>query len=82
MRTRTLSVAAAATTLLVAGLSSQGRGGNANEWPTAYGDAQHSSWIRSDASMRGVNYFCRSATTISAGEGTANEPAHPLARLG
>ena len=25
--------------------------------------------------MRGVNYFCRSATTISAGEGLANEPA-------
>ena len=51
MRTRSLSVAAAATTLLVAGLSSQGRGGNANEWPTAYGDAQHSSWIRSDANI-------------------------------
>jgi hypothetical protein len=24
--------------------------------------------------VRGVNYFCRLATTISAGEGLANEP--------
>ena len=30
---------------------------------------------RSTARVRGVNYFCRLATTISAGEGSANEPA-------
>ena len=37
--------------IAAAGLaSSQGRG-NPTEWPTAYGDAQHTSWIRSDVSI-------------------------------
>ena len=31
-------------------VSSQGRG-NPTEWPTAYGDAQHTSWIRNDVSI-------------------------------
>ena len=32
--------------------------------------------------VRGVNYFCRSATTISAGEGQQMSTAHHLAALG
>ena len=50
MRARTLFVVAAATALLAGVISSQGRG-NPNDWPTAYGDAQHSSWVRTDASI-------------------------------
>jgi outer membrane protein assembly factor BamB len=50
IRVRTTRVVAAATGLLAAVLSSQGRG-NPTDWPTAYGDAQHSSWIRTDANI-------------------------------
>jgi hypothetical protein len=32
--------------------------------------------------VRGVNYFCRLATTISAGEGLANESAGDRGGLG
>src|SRR6185503_17288328 len=50
MRLHTTSIAAI-TTLVTAGIVlGQGRG-NPTEWPTAYGDAQHTSWIRSDASI-------------------------------
>ena len=50
MRARTMFIATAATALLAAVASSQGRG-NPNEWPTAYGDAQHSSWVRTDVNI-------------------------------
>jgi len=50
MRLHTTSIAAV-TTLVTAGIVlGQGRG-NPTEWPTAYGDAQHTSWIRSDVSI-------------------------------
>ena len=50
MRLHTTSIIAF-TTLAAAGIvSSQGRG-NPTEWPTAYGDAQHTSWIRNDVSI-------------------------------
>ncbi len=39
---------------------------------------QDSAW----GHMRGVNYFCRLATTISAGEGLANESAVDRGGLG
>ena len=40
----------AATIAAVGIISSQGRG-NPTEWPTADGDAQHTSWIRTDVSI-------------------------------
>jgi hypothetical protein len=43
-------VVSAAAALLAAVVSSQGRG-NPSDWPTAYGDAQHSSWVRTDANI-------------------------------
>ena len=50
MRLHTTSIAAV-TTLVTAGIVlGQGRG-NPTEWPTAYGDAQHTSWIRNDVSI-------------------------------
>ncbi len=49
MRVRTLSIVAAAT--LMAGVVwSQGRG-NPTDWPTASGDAQRTSWVRSDVNI-------------------------------
>jgi outer membrane protein assembly factor BamB len=48
MRLRTTSIAAIVTFLAAGMVSSQGRG-NPTDWPTAYGDAQHTSWIRNDA---------------------------------
>jgi hypothetical protein len=46
--TRAIALAAA---IAAAGIVwGQGRG-NPNEWPTAYGDAQHTSWIRNDVSI-------------------------------
>jgi hypothetical protein len=50
MRFRTLCVAALAALTLAALVSSQGRG-NPNDWPTAHGDAQRTSWVRSDANI-------------------------------
>ena len=47
MRVRTMSIAAVGTAAMVAIVWSQGRG-NPTEWPTAYGDAQHTSWARTD----------------------------------
>ena len=44
------SIALAAALAAVCIVWSQGRG-NPNEWPTAYGDAQHTSWIRSDVNI-------------------------------
>ena len=42
---------AVAAILAAAGIAwSQGRG-NPTEWPTAYGDAQHTSWIRTDVNI-------------------------------
>jgi hypothetical protein len=42
---------ALATSIAAAGsVWSQGRG-NPTEWPTAYGDAQHTSWIRNDVNI-------------------------------
>ena len=46
MRFIALAAAIAATAIVW----SQGRG-NPNEWPTAYGDAQHTSWIRTDVNI-------------------------------
>jgi outer membrane protein assembly factor BamB len=46
----TRPVALAATIAAIGIVWSQGRG-NPNEWPTAYGDAQHTSWIRSDVNI-------------------------------
>jgi outer membrane protein assembly factor BamB len=43
-------LALAATIGATAIVWSQGRG-NPNEWPTAYGDAQHTSWIRTDVNI-------------------------------
>jgi outer membrane protein assembly factor BamB len=43
-------LALAATIAATALVWSQGRG-NPNEWPTAYGDAQHTSWIRTDVNI-------------------------------
>jgi len=37
---------------------------------------------QAECSVRGVNYFCRLATTISAGEGVANESAGDRGGLG
>ena len=48
-------------------------------WLTALGHAKDSLW----SLVRGVNYFCRSATTISAGEGLAKgAPLATAAALG
>jgi hypothetical protein len=44
------SIALAATIAAVAIVSNQGRG-NPTEWATAYGDAQHTSWVRNDVSI-------------------------------
>jgi outer membrane protein assembly factor BamB len=42
---------ALAVTIAAAGIAwGQGRG-NPTEWPTAYGDAQHTSWIRTDVNI-------------------------------
>ena len=50
MRLQTTFIAGVAT-IVAAGIAfSQGRG-NPTEWPTAYGDAQHSSWIRNDVTI-------------------------------
>ena len=46
----TRSIALAATIAAAGIVWSQGRG-NPNEWPTAYGDAQHTSWIRNDVNI-------------------------------
>jgi outer membrane protein assembly factor BamB len=46
----TRSIALAATIAATGIVWSQGRG-NPTEWPTAYGDAQHTSWIRNDVSI-------------------------------
>ena len=45
-----MSIAAVATLAAAGVVWSQGRG-NPTEWPTAYGDAQHTSWIRNDVSI-------------------------------
>ncbi len=50
MPRHTRSIALAATIAAAGIVWSQGRG-NPNEWPTAYGDAQHTSWIRNDVSI-------------------------------
>ena len=50
MLPRHQAVALAATIAAAAIAWSQGRG-NPKEWPTAYGDAQHTSWIRTDVSI-------------------------------
>jgi hypothetical protein len=50
MPRHTRSLALAVTIAAAAIVSSQGRG-NPSEWPTAYGDAQHTSWIRNDVSI-------------------------------
>ena len=50
MHRYTRSFALATTAVVTVAVSSQGRG-NPTEWPTAYGDAQHSSWIRNDVSI-------------------------------
>ena len=47
MRLRTTSIAAVVTFLAAGMVAGQGRG-NPTDWPTAYGDAQHTSWIRND----------------------------------
>jgi hypothetical protein len=44
------SIAVAATIAATGSIWSQGRG-NPSEWPTAHGDAQHTSWIRNDVSI-------------------------------
>ena len=46
----TRPIALAATIAATGIVWSQGRG-NPTEWPTAYGDAQHTSWIRNDVSI-------------------------------
>ena len=46
----TRAITVAATIAAVGIISSQGRG-NPTEWPTADGDAQHTSWIRTDVSI-------------------------------
>ena len=43
-------LALAATVVAAGFVGSQGRG-NPNEWPTAHGDAQHTSWIRNDVNI-------------------------------
>lgn len=48
MRVHTASTTAIVALLAFGGVWSQVRG-NPTEWPTAYGDAQHTSWIRNDA---------------------------------
>ena len=50
MPRHTRSIALAATIAATGIVWSQGRG-NPNEWPTAYGDAQHTSWIRNDVNI-------------------------------
>ena len=50
MPRHTRSIALAATIAAAGIVWSQGRG-NPKEWPTAYGDAQHTSWIRNDVSI-------------------------------
>ena len=44
------SIVLAATIAATGIVWSQGRG-NPNEWPTAYGDAQHTSWLRNDVNI-------------------------------
>src|SRR5690349_10708629 len=59
MRIRMIFVAALAMVLLAAVVFGQGRGNQAvsfnapspGPWPTAYGDAQRSSWVRTDTSI-------------------------------
>ena len=46
----TRSIAVAATIAAAGIVWGQGRG-NPNEWPTAYGDAQRTSWIRNDVNI-------------------------------
>ena len=46
----TRSVVLAATIAATGIVWSQGRG-NPNEWPTAYGDVQHTSWLRNDVNI-------------------------------
>jgi hypothetical protein len=50
MRLRRLCTVAAAITCVGALLSAQGRGNN-SEWPTTHGDAQRTSWIRTDSNI-------------------------------
>ncbi|MEO8076474.1 MAG: hypothetical protein ABI818_09120 [Acidobacteriota bacterium] len=50
MRFRRLLIAGLAAATLPALVRSQSRG-NPNEWPTAHGDAQHTSWIRTDSNI-------------------------------
>ena len=51
MMPRHTRIMALAATIAAAGIVwSQGRG-NPTEWPTAYGDAQHTSWIRTDVNI-------------------------------
>ena len=49
----TVSIALATTVVLAGNLLAQGRGGA--EWTTAQGDAQRSSWVRSDAKVSTAN---------------------------
>jgi PQQ-like domain len=49
-RYQTRSIVLAATIAATGIVWSQGRG-NPNEWPTAYGDAQHTSWLRTDVNI-------------------------------
>jgi hypothetical protein len=48
MRLHTAPATVIASLLAFGGVWSQVRG-NPTEWPTSYGDAQHTSWIRNDA---------------------------------
>jgi outer membrane protein assembly factor BamB len=50
MPRHTRAIAVAATVATAGIVCSQGRG-NPTEWPTAYGDAQHTSWIRNDVNI-------------------------------
>ena len=50
MRRHTMSIAAGRHVAAAGIVWSQGRG-NPNDWPTAYGDAQHTSWVRTDANI-------------------------------
>ena len=51
MSRRHIQAVALAATIAAAGIVWGQARGNPSEWPTAYGDAQHTSWIRNDVSI-------------------------------
>ena len=57
---------------------SQGRGGA--EWTTAHGDAQHSSWVRSDSKVSAATLQKGLPTRVSGGRLTSSSPTPTVVR--